>query len=205
MLFSAPMVRAILDDSRTQLRRVMKQQPTMVTAVGRPIFHDENNRRISPVCPYGQPGDRLWVRETFQLVFADGFEHVGATFPDYGTGYGYKCNYPATDGRVEFIDGDGRITDRVTPSIRMPRWASRILLEIVSVRVERLQDISEEDAKAEGIWRTVSGHFSYGDEYNPSYITAVDAFGALWESINGADSWAANPWVWVVEFKPITK
>ena len=85
----------------------------------------------------------------------------------------------------------------------MPRWASRIDLEVTGVRVDRLQDISEADAIAEGIWRTISGHYSYGDEYNPNYLTARDAFRALWESINGGRSWAENPFVWVIEFKRI--
>lgn len=187
ILFSAPMVQAILDGSKTQTRRVVKPQPSSGDHFG---FDDKQRLQVPAwyglwllACPYGQPGDRLWVRETWAA-------------PDHGAQLGFDVlAFRATHSDSEIPGGRWR------PSIHMPRWASRITLEVTGVRVERLQDISEADAMAEGVWRTVSGHYSYGDEYNPSYATACDAFRGLWESINGPGSWEANPWVWVVEFK----
>ena len=194
ILFSAPMVRAILAGTKTQTRRIMKPQaddstwfengadgsitweqdgkPCCGTGVWDvPHYSGKLTRR-----PYGQPGDRLWVRES-HWWFKDE--------PDHETGY-----YPPvlTVEDVEFrADGDdGRKVWR--PSIHMPRWASRITLEITGVRVERLQDISEADAQAEGV---------YTDPACPAY----DGYRVLWEQINGAGSWEANPWVWVVEFR----
>ena len=206
ILFSGPMVRALLDNSKTQTRRVAKHP--LATAAKKIlsyknqsefdcILQDESGGIIH--CPYGKPGDRLWVRETFQPTFAPGVEHGAA---DWGTGEGYKPQYMATDIRVEWVDADDNITDRCKPAIHMPRWASRIELEITGVRVERLQDISEADARAEGA---------------PDYEEGIDApppdgdhewsyrasFRRLWESINGPGSWEANPWVWVVAFKRV--
>jgi hypothetical protein len=142
-------------------------------------------------CPYGQPGDRLWVREKFQPIWDNEFD------ADWETGKGYAISYPATDGVQEYNDmrNDERLTTACKPAIHMPRWASRINLEVVSVRVERLQDISPEDAMAEGDIeaQTNSRHKE----------TSIDWYHNLWESINGPGSWASNPWVWVVEFKRV--
>jgi hypothetical protein len=128
------------------------------------------------ICRYGQPGDRLWVRETF-AVLGDEDKHV----------LHYRATHP--------IEGSGW-----KPSIHMPRWASRITLEITSVRIERLQDISGEDSAAEGVTGPIGSPRAYG------VVTkqfARDQFMRLWESINGPDSWQVNPWVWVIEFERI--
>lgn len=195
ILMSGPMVRAILDGRKTQTRRVVKPQPTFVNAEALYViqeFPDEPHREID--CPYGKVGDRLWVKETFCTPFT-----IGAP------GQGQKIRFRAS--HVE----DG-FTYKWRPSIFMPRWASRITLEIVSVRVERLQHISEEDAIAEGVeplrklapqmphhWKSyrLSGDGTFCE------ATAWDSYRTLWESINGNGSWAANPWVWVVEFKRV--
>lgn len=203
ILFSAPMVRAILDGRKTQTRRVVKPQP-YVDAQGNACWNGTNfgqdargphiQALASPLpssktgrvrCPFGKPGDRLWVRETFQPLFADGVENHWET--DWKTGEGYKISYPATDGVQEFIDLDDGLSDACKPSIHMPRWASRILLEITGVRVERLQDISHEDAMAEGM----------------AWDDAIYDYSRLWDQINGSGAWDANPWVWCVSFRRI--
>jgi hypothetical protein len=148
ILFSAPMVRAILDGTKTQTRRIMK----------------------TAECKYGKSGDRLWVRETWQEV----------SWPPTGPRFVYKA------------DGDAS-PDRWRPSIHMPRWASRITLEVESVRVERLQECSEADAKAEGC-------SPLGDDTSQAYRLG---YMHLWGQINGPGSWEANPWVWVITFKRI--
>lgn len=190
ILFSGEMVRAILDGRKTQTRRVVKPQPSQseyepeslyisgrtterqehngkVIAKGSPYYATTSVIEFAKRCPYGQPGDRLWVRETFASMFKD---------------EGPVC-YRATES--------GMHSGPWKPSIFMPRWASRITLEIVSVRVERLQDISDADAQEEGC---------YPDDVNPS-CGAIYRFCRLWRDINGEDSWDANPWVWVVEFR----
>jgi len=157
-----------------------------------------------PICPYGKPGDRLWVRETFQITsnyHADcrdqkpPFDDGRPIFRDNDPAYPYweQCHYAATDRCPELISVQtDEIEQRWRPSIHMPRWASRITLEVVSVRVERLQDISEADAAAEGM--------TCDPFEGPTYY---DEFAKLWRTINGPGSWAANPWVWVVEFKRV--
>lgn len=218
ILFSAPMVRAILDGTKTQTRRVIKHQPPADVApitVGRyhpTVVNRHGEEEPGPEifgaydsigewgckCCYGEPGDRLWVRESFQPLFAKGVERADT---DYGNGQGYAVRYVATDGATEWVDGDDNITMRCTPSIHMPRWASRITLEITGVRVERLSDISSADAAAEGV--------SFGNVTDPETgeidRDACEAFEQLWESINGPGSWDANPWVWVVEFKRVAQ
>jgi hypothetical protein len=208
ILFSTPMVRALLDGSKTQTRRVVKQldpkmgacttgnngRPMSVCwAFGGPVLH----------CPYGQPGDRLWARETWRGV-------VEISAPGRPIEHGVARYVPDQQycRRVEYAATQERDTDPWRPSIHMPRWASRILLEIISVRVERLLDISEADAQAEGAkYYEPANHLSYGgwshDEWQV-HETAKGSFEKLWGRINGADSWTANPWVWVVEFKRVT-
>lgn len=201
ILFSAPMVRALLDGSKTQTRRVIKVQNTMgrdsILAPHKgkkyAAVHllPEHSAQATTCCPYGNPGDRLWVRETFQPTFAPDVERDDT---DWETGKGYQLRYSATDERVDWMDGDDNITRRCKPAIHMPRWASRITLEITGVRVERLQDISRGDAMNEGC---PFPNMAQGDDPRKWYAD-------LWESINGPDSWDLNPWVWVVEFKVVT-
>ena len=196
ILFSAPMVRSILASTKTQTRRVVKPQPIYDGrfAGGWKMLGKAGHEAatcsplIAELCPYGQPGDRLWLREA-HWWFKD--EH------DPAIGY-YPPKLTADDVEYRADGDDGRKVWR--PSIHMPRWASRITLEITSVRVERLQDISEGDAQAEGCaleCMTPTGGDSGSAIYGPG------GYLALWESINGAGSWDANPWVWVVEFKRV--
>lgn len=198
ILFSGPMVRALLDGSKTQTRRALRDQvcaPGVMQMAGPGYAEIVNEYGVHIPgfsCPYGQPGDRLWVRETW------------APHPDF----------PETVRRgVYRADPECKYdVERWRPSIHMPRWASRIVLEVVSVRVERLNDCSKKDAIAEGIhryehiWR--DAEYPLDDvAYEPvkgwptRYSCPIQAYQALWESINGAGSWDANPWVWVVEFK----
>jgi hypothetical protein len=216
ILFSAPMVRALLAGTKTQTRRVMPHQPQEILPGYAPkVYWPARDRHMTHGdpdgaaylqferpgdydgahvmrggfgfrCRYGQPGDRLWVREAWRPV------HGG--YPDQGARY-----------RADF-DRDQTVW---RPSIHMPRWASRITLEVTRVRVERLQDISEADAVAEGV-RPDRRCLPDDDAAAFSRIGKVRGnsfpiarYAALWESINGPGSWDANPWVWVVEFKRV--
>ncbi|PUE09033.1 hypothetical protein B9Z51_08875 [Limnohabitans sp. T6-5] len=216
ILFSGPMVRALLCGTKTETRRVVKPQPYIdphgnfcwngwnygqdfsgphIQAIASPLPSSRTGRVL---CPYGKPGDRLWVRETFADLRGTGIEHR----PDPSgplKRFAFAADHPpgsnGDEARKEF-------GVKWKPSIHMPRAASRITLEITGVRVERLIDISEADAKAEGVTRT-----PYPDHFLGPGLTPQEShvhrnlFAGLWKSINGADSWAANPWVWVVEFK----
>lgn len=206
ILFSGPMVRALLAGTKTQTRRVVKPTPPAGADSFGTYYHPDPRPHFwafggdalmdfAVPCPYGQPGDRLWVRETWGYFGGDEYLYQ----QDTGS-VGYRASQ--VDG-LDHIPGG-----RWRPSIHMPRWASRITLEVTGVRVERLQGISDADAVAEGIekqedgigWKR--GPIS-GDHPNTATRTAFPkiAFQSLWESINGPDSWAANPWVWAVEFK----
>ncbi|EIO8713127.1 hypothetical protein LRG38_003831 [Salmonella enterica] len=193
MIFNAEMVRAILDGRKTQTRRPVKF-PLIDKNMGCELAGNELAGELAAHnywnSPYGKPGDRIWVRETFRvhsratdvatLVYR-------ASVRNSWTEQTHRvpvavCNTPATP-------------EKWTPSIHMPRWASRILLEITDVRVERLRDLSEEDAKSEGITPPAGGVLP-GWEYRIN-------FRDLWMDIYGTDSWEANPWVWVIEFKRV--
>lgn len=198
ILFSAPMVRALLAGTKTQTRRVARTENTMgrvsILALRQGKKHapvyllPEHKAEAAACCPYGQPGDRLWVREAW-------FDAASAL---------HSCVlYRASD------DHQGNaVTWR--PSIHMPRWASRITLEITSVRVEPLQAISDADCIAEGIERYSDGcgwkRGALQGDQNLVDRTAFPrlAYQSIWESIHGPDSWAANPWVWVVEFRRLS-
>ena len=191
ILFSGPMVRALLAGTKSQTRRVCKPAQfyslSSVVEVPDPLergqvyngshFGDEEGD-VSFASPYGGRGDRLWVREA-HWWFKDEHDPVTGYFPP-------KLTIEDVEYRAD--GDDGRKVWR--PSIHMPRWASRITLEITRVRVERLQDISEADAVAEGV---------YTDPACPAY----DGYRTLWEQINGSGSWDLNPWVWVVEFRRV--
>jgi hypothetical protein len=208
ILFSAPMVRAILAGTKTQTRRVIKPQPVefelMKSCAGIPQL-------LIDRCPYGASGTKLWVRETFAQIYNnDGCVHS----EPYDT---IKCS-ECKDCHIEYrsdtdnkhpgewpddFDADAECP-KWKPSIFMPRWASRITLEIVNIRVERLQNISEEDAKAEGI-TVEAGHMfkPFGDNGETKPYTHKQAYSALWDSINGESAWNKNPFCWVIEFVKI--
>ena len=196
ILFNGEMVRAILEGRKTQTRRVVKPQPLWVYDNKVPVKTEDADPKGAIKCPYGQPGDRLWVRETFMgpLIDEDG---------DYSNGYHSPefCEYRADGGPApEWVDMDGENHQGWKPSIHMPRWASRILLEITAVRVERLQEISDVDAEAEGAKFELAEVDSVRLGAEASHRSG---FQNLWQSISGPDSWAANPWVWVVEFRRV--
>lgn len=220
MIFNSEMVRAILAGRKTQTRRIMKVQPesnqlglllitdsTKHSDIGKYHWAESNAtgnhvRSKLFLCPFGAVGDRIWVREGFfpaplemqseppqktmwNIAYRDGMQMEKLAPAEYNpTIYNYE---------------------RWTPSIHMPRWASRILLEITDVRVERLNAISEEDARAEGI---IDGGCLNCGEPEPCGCAnpepdATDAFAYLWQSIYGQENWNANPWVWVIEFKRV--
>ncbi|WP_313083241.1 morphogenetic protein [Atlantibacter sp.] len=217
MIFNGEMVRAILDGRKTQTRRIISERHLNLIDLGSQIGecyplecgidHDNSQSYYREHCPFGKPGDRIWVRETFQgpLVSEDLLEEYRA-YPEKFEKPQY-CEY-AADGRAkpEYCDLDDNLRHGWLPSIHMPRWASRILLEITDVRVERLNSISEDDARAEGV--PPAGYLvpHYPNTYlTPAgdFATAKIAFQRLWQSIYGEESWQADPWVWVVEFKRV--
>ncbi len=199
ILFNDQMVRAILEGRKTVTRRVVKPQPDFLGSMvdpNTPFKTLDAGLHARITCPYGEPGDRLWVRETW-----------GLQVRSYGGGAGEFIVYRATNPDAIYCrSSEGReYPVKWKPSIHMHRHSSRILLEITAVRVECLQDISEEQALAEGVHGEPCDHARqacsdigcWGD-------TAKGAFGFLWEQLNGAGAWQANPWVWVVEFKRVT-
>lgn len=231
ILFSGPMVRALLEGRKSQTRRIVNPQPPSPEAVRKlagddyhwlaPERHTEHSvhRPVGPVwavrdlmgcepglrSPFGVPGDRLWVRETFAIEC-----NVEDNLPPHNDGrpirrYNYadgddrweQTHYRATDPDPDLCIadafGDEDCGVRWKPSIHMPRWASRITLRVTSVRVERLQAITEDDARAEGVEPRTDG---------PLAMTAVQRFTALWNEINGKRApWSTSPWVWVVGFE----
>ena len=197
--FSAPMVRALLAGTKTQTRRIFKPDRMTWDANGRYTTYAMRGGELSTTgsgpfkpsswlhyCPYGQPGgDRLYVRETWAAPHA--YDHL----PPRLIPQDARIHYAATEDR-------GGLLWR--PSIHMPRWASRITLEITSVRVERLQEIDIADAQAEGVSDT--GAFILDGEGNEQGGPIAE-YAVLWDQINGDGSWESNPWVWVAEFKAI--
>lgn len=202
ILFNGEMVRAILDGRKTQTRRILGNKKVWPSDIiqdtdwidGKEVslgFESDDHGWLNTelMCPYGQPGDRLWVRETHAIVprtayaQSTGVEQVASPFDSHDAAVfreGWERSKPG----------------RWRPSIHMPRWASRITLEITAVRVERLQDISEEDAQAEGAGIPLTGH-------DDDFCRGV--FMELWKSVYGAESWKLNPWVWVLEFKRLER
>ncbi|MEH4985908.1 hypothetical protein PO461_00530 [Enterobacter asburiae] len=225
MIFNGEMVRAILDGRKTQTRRPVNPQPELTAGsgfswkgwvYGSGSTDRETNKNFAHVaCPHGKPGDRIWVRETFQGPLFD-YEQMEAYQEDSSKFQKPEfCVYKA-DGKPapEFFDADENLHCSWRPSIHMPRWASRITLEITGVRVERLQQISESEAAIEGMIFTDYGVGRFGQQ-NPGYswrpTTHTDqclpnarmAYANLWEEIYGEGSWQANPWVWVIEFERV--
>ncbi|EHF4952230.1 hypothetical protein ACFGFP_003312 [Enterobacter hormaechei] len=206
MIFNGEMVRAILDGRKTQTRRIVKVQSdtpefglrriiesSIANEIGMYFWSQEDARGIKArskqfSCPYGDVGDRIWVRETFSPV------------PDHEEPAGCSALLYAADGNGPY--------GKWVPSIHMPRWASRLTLEITGVRVEQLNGISETDAESEGIdmealYDSQDCYDCIADHNMTGRPTAIGAFKYLWESIYGEESWKANPWVWVIEFKVV--
>lgn len=220
ILFSAPMVQAILKGRKTMTRRIIKPQPDengvsymknapldyeqIYKQEWKPYKWDnENGEAITKHPPYGYPGDRLWVRETSLIWTTDSDDIVYAT----------DSNYDACRSDMRKLRKMGYPNDRlgnwkVIPSIFMPRSASRITLRITNIRVERLQDISMSDAIREGVEEddmfngAVKGYKAYDDpECEFPSVDPRMSFFSLWRLINGDQSYLSNPWVWVIEFK----
>lgn len=226
------MVRALIDGTKTQTRRLVKPQP--VTS-GSPslwawhgakaaAFWTDGARIMLPYCPYGVPGDRLWVKETFRV---DGWDEDGFVYVTYGADGSSGVRDFGGDDIETFIEKQTRRLRRAggkwmqrgqdgepieangtedecfislpegkhapwIPSIFMPRWASRITSDLTDVRVQRLHDISEEDARAEGV-----------EPFDGTAAAAVYNYARLWNEINGEGAWALNPWVWALTFKRV--
>ena len=176
ILFSAPMVKAILDGRKTQTRRVIKPQPYITVGTQPPDWP----KKYPELCPYGVVGDRLWVRETWAQL-------KGSSIDDDGLWYRADGEFPS------FIEDE---LCKWKPSIHMFRKYSRITLEITDIRVERVHDISAMDCISEGIPR------SDRSDVADRVYEERNEFNMLWDSINGKKyPWVSNPWVWVVGFK----
>lgn len=241
ILFSAPMVRAILDGRKTQTRRIVQSPARTMQregmevikhrAPGDPwygdhvwsmrgrtgVWGDYTDDEFRSLCPYGEPGDRLWVRETWRTAssgrsYTTGHVSVhveyreqtsGTRGPERGrqTQTEWALSDEEYDALMRAAYGSSR-PYAWRPSIHMPRWASRITLEVTGVRVERLHDITEEDARAEGVTRLDGGSFV---SMGVPILGAREALCALWRSTYGAASWNVNPWVWVVEFRRVAR
>jgi hypothetical protein len=196
ILFSAEMVRAILKGDKTQTRRVMKPQPSFnsggpILDYGGGVMDEVEPHWVLPkICKYGDPGDLLWVRETWKLVPASAYRasegvHQTSDPNDRDHAAIYRAGWDRSSGGLPW-----------RPSIHMPRWASRITLRITDVRVERLQDISEDDARAEGWPGPIT-------ETGFPIASPLAWFANVWTSINGAGAWEANPWVWALSFERV--
>lgn len=218
ILFSGAMVRALLDGRKTQTRRVLKPQPIRVSdghgGSGGYFSCDKNGIGATEKCrvsdiwasygsPYGTVGDQLWVRETWMPDAPHDGTWASTQF--YDDRMSPLSDIPGRFRTPEHVNYRASwIYQELTgwkPSIHMPRWASRIQLEITGVRVERLQDISEEDAQAEGFHGPMTGTDWLG--INQVGRLPSECYRLLWGSLNGLDSWLSNPWVWVIQFKRV--
>jgi hypothetical protein len=208
IIMGAESVRAILEGRKTQTRRVVKPQPKFIGEPNVPFKTDDANPRGIIDCPYGKVGDRLWVRENWGVVSHtfDENENICDWKPNrpatpiqelkFGTGYYDGHVIYEADGGFEWNAGDDCSIETKSDwksSMFMPRSASRITLEITDIRVERLQDITEEDALKEGF-------HNYGTE-----VDTLDAFCEAWQKLNVKRGypWELNPWVWVLTFKVV--
>jgi hypothetical protein len=199
ILFSAPMVQAILEGRKSQTRRVMNPQPTAHFTTDIDYWtsgkYSGELGKEPLTSPYGQPGDRLWVRETWAYFGGEEYFYQKDRLATF-----YRATWESERAQhfpragLDYVPGD-----RWRPSIHMPRWASRITLELTKVRVERVNEISEADVRAEGI--QVVGYGDYPDQFSGKHL-----YQELWDKFNGEReggkyAWAANPWVYVLEFK----
>lgn len=192
IIFSTPMVQALLAGRKSQTRRMIKNVfPECVRSArhehvgGAYWFFDRADKPLQLLpCPYGKPGDRLWVKETH--------------------GYGGDARTPALFYRA--TDSETSIRGNWKSSLFMKREDSRILLEIISVYASRLQNINEADAKAEGLFQDQAGRLTTwsASQEAKEFLNPIDAYRDLWESINGSGSWNINPWVWVIKFEMIS-
>lgn len=224
ILFSAPMVRAILAGTKTQTRRVIANRSrafsnTIMVDEGdgwwphasddceSHICYDGNERPIA--CPYGRAGDQRWVRETSRCIALSELppKNLGRIDIEYKAGGSRSIDYALHERPRWYPSRDSNAdgSPRWQPAIHMPRWASRITLKVTGVRVERLQAISEADAMAEGIYKPLGSQFWHAD---PSANilpgnTPQWAYRNLWESIHGHGSWGANPFVWCITFRRV--
>ncbi|NUP08372.1 MAG: hypothetical protein HOW73_20170 [Polyangiaceae bacterium] len=223
IIFSGPMVRAIIEGRKTQTRRILRTDAPHVYCISAggvalewgPADEDGDPMDGDFRSPYGVAGDRLWVRETWAL------EELGKIDPIDGDRVVWKADRQAAwrvDMAERFYLASDYEPDRWRPSIHMPRWASRIDLDVASVRVERLQDITEDDARAEGLkkltkdggitWKFgipdrdgLPGEDDDGQHWQEWEVDPRKAFAKLWDRINGERaSWQSNPHVWVVSF-----
>jgi hypothetical protein len=222
ILFSTAMVQAILDGRKTQTRRVVKPQPEETRAKGKEVIQVSDyctgapekgqayywkhngawNGSESFKCPYGKVGDLLWVRETWCL-----------TQPTHPESYhfGYKAGgiMPYSDWEAS-EKYDYATPDQWKPSIHMPKEAARIWLRITDVRVERLHEITEDDAVKEGVMSLKPTELMKNtqlcchSDFTEYWTRPLNRWKSLWQSINGTDSWSANPWVWVIEFEVVS-
>lgn len=204
ILFNGDMVRAILAGQKTQTRRVVKPAPQTILN-GKTVPWEGDAAALMTMllaqrrgCPFGQPGDRLWVREAHAIFPTHGQHRAD------GERWGPWGGLPTAlsdDGKqiAYYREGFDRCDPgRWRPSIHMPRWACRLVLEITAVRVERLQAISEAAAIAEGLSQSDAGSWLPGPCDHPEW-----AFHQLWAQVYGEPAWEANPWVWVIEFKRV--
>lgn len=227
ILYAGSMVRAVLADAKTMTRRIIKPQPDVTEerlrelgawidgfTLSQQVDAAWQHGFIDTECPYGQPGDRLWVRETWGVISHSWDKHgnrvkwtpnrpaTAISEMPFGNGYYSGHVIYAADGPNEWSDDDdggGEPRSLWHPSIHMPRAACRLVLEITDIRAERLQDISEADAIAEGCDNSQSA----AAVATGWYEKPISAYRRLWESLYGASSWDANPWVWVIEFKKV--
>jgi len=214
ILFSAPMVRALLDGTKTQTRRVVRlaEGDVLHCVDGHPWRSNLHGmRRVA--CPYGAPGDRLWVKETWC---------AGAWFnPLTPTQIGLDSGYTRERVALKYLADDARrgpwrehdVEGKTRAPIHMPRWASRITLQVTDVRVQRVQTITDDDARAEGVER---GEYQGQPMHWRNYLadspvdwcrTPRESFFTLWDSINGKRpgcAWGDNPWVWAITFERVT-
>lgn len=199
ILFTGPMVCALLDGRKTQTRRLIKNPGYFGCPTGDcPHSHQaECNAAMSVLSPYGVPGDQLWVRENVQaLELKDGTDVV--RYPADGKERGIENSREGADRWFDLLhyDAKRRSVGSVVPAIHMPRWASRVTLQITEVRAQRVQDISHDDCWAEGVVCPI-----HGARKHTCCSGLTRGYRDLWNSINGAGSWDANPWIWAVSFE----